>query len=242
MKLKIASTFLISLLLSFSASAKDVDDVLKIARAQLGSDDVLDGVKTLQYFGRTVDADDKELGKLELRFKKANKQRLDVLHPDGKKQVTVCNDYEGHIRGADENGKSLGLNVLSFQQVKLLQLNAHENLSFLHGPRTKAGGKAILKQDTTVDGVKAHHVVFEYSEVPLYERYFDAKTGKLLKTVSTAKGVAFVEKEAIIVDGIRFPKEIHNYKDGELIRKVIFDKIVVNEPIDDALFEFPEAF
>ena len=51
---------------------------------------------------------------------------------------------------------------------------------------------------------------------------------------------ALVESDSERVGGILFPKKVETYdEEGDLIRTVVFEKILINEPVDDSIFDFP---
>jgi hypothetical protein len=59
-------------------------------------------------------------------------------------------------------------------------------------------------------------------------------------TVLNPIGAEFVEEGDTTVDGIIFPAVLHEYnKSGDLVQSIKFDKIMVNQPLSDGLFEMP---
>ena len=223
-------------------SAADIDAIISKARSQLGSESALNGVTTLQYFGTIYNGEGKEIGRMELKFKKPHLQRLDLIEPT-RREVTSINEYEGFVQQFGEDDQSLGLVVLNANQIKQMQLNANENLNFFHGPKHQRGGKVELLESKPYEGVNAHMIRFSYGEQFYYDRVFAADSGELLVTVSGSNGFELKEKEKTTVSGIQFPQEVLTYsKTGELLRRVAFDKILVNEPINDEVFEFPKKY
>lgn len=242
MKIKILSFALLLMSVGPFIQAGELEDLIAKARAQLGTEYALDSVKTLQYFGTVFDGDGKEIGKMELRFKKPHLQRLDIIEAD-KKEITGISDYEGYVQFFGEEGQSLNLRVLGAPQVKLMQINAHENLSFFTGPQKRRGGDIELLETVDRDGVKAKKVRFSYDAGSFhYDRFFDASTGKLLATVSGNNGLELRETGELEASGITFPKEVLTYDGDKMLRRVVFNKVLVNEDIADAVFEFPSKY
>jgi hypothetical protein len=242
MKKKVLSLALMALVTLAQLRGEDVNTIVAQARSHLAEDAVLDEVKTLEYAGVIFGGSGERLGTLRLRFKKPSFQRLDITYDDAA-EVTAVNAYEGYVQNFDADGNSLGLRVLTSDQVKQLQLNAHENLSFYLGPQTRRN--AAIKYLATVEfeGKQAYKVRFAYeNELFYYDRYFDTANGKLLSTVSGANGYELREKGSFVAGGIQFPKEVATYNDGNLVRRVVFDRIIVNAPMSDAIFDFPDRF
>ena len=230
------STFCIA-----AAHAAEVDSVISNARAELGSEAALESVQALHYKGEVIGPDDKVLGKLELYFKKPYLQRLE-FETDVSREITAVSPYDGYMQLIDLTGQDRGgIRVLGAAEVKRLMANSLENLFFFKGPATQRRGETSLVGTETYEGKRAHRVRFSYSSGLLYERLFDAETGKLLATESDEGAVRLIEKASVVVDGIKFPKEVWTYENGELVRKVLFSEIIVNPNLPDSLFDFPDA-
>lgn len=225
---------------AMTAAADELDAVLAQARAAIADEATLRAVKSLHYSGTVINAEGQPTGKLELYFKKPNRQRIE-LSADGVTEITCVNGYEGWIQRLHETDPAQqGLFILQAPQIEQLIHNARENLYFFHGPRHHRGGRIEYGGSERHEGASVHRVYFHYPRGTSYIRIFDADSGKLHATFTADNGLKMVESERMEVDGIQFPRVVRTYQDGELQRIVEFDKIQVNAPLDDALFDFPE--
>lgn len=216
-----------------------VDQVIDRARARLGSEDTLNAVGNIQYEGVIQDADGETISTLTLRFKRPGMQRLDRTHGTVT-DITAVNGFEGYsLRLDSDEGKPRGILVLQPHQVDNLVCMAYENLAFFKGPSQRRGGEIELLGEETFMDKQCHKVKFSYPAGLYLYRYFDATTGDLVATVNGENGNILVERSTKVVDGIRLPHLVETYDDGELVRKVIFDRIMINAPMEDSLFDFP---
>ncbi len=216
-----------------------VDQVIDRARARLGSESTLNAVQSIQYEGLIQDADGETISTLTLRFKRPGMQRLDRTHGTVT-DITAVNGFEGYsLRLDSDEDKPRGILVLQPNQVDNLVCMAHENLYFFKGPRQRRGGQVELLGEEVFMDKPCHKVKFSYPGGLHLYRYFDISTGDLVATVNGENGNVLVERSTKVVDGIRLPHLVETYDDGELVRKVVFDRIVINAPMEDSLFDFP---
>lgn len=221
-----------------NASAETVEQVIRQARANLGPEKTLDAVKTLRYEG-TVESNDGPEGKLTLVFKKPYKQFLEI-ETDAATEKTGVNGFEGWRELTNkEDPRRNGVLVLQPAQVQYLLSNALENLFFFDGPEQVSGGSVELAGSDTKNGVDCWVVDFIYPSGLRYTRYFDKSSGTLVTTVASNTSLEMVEKDTLMSGGIKFPKKVETYNDGKLVRTVTFEKIEVNIPVEDSLFDFP---
>lgn len=220
-------------------SASEVEETLKKARAQVGTEAALKAVETLQYEGTIYDKDNQLVGQLKLSFARPNNQRLEIVK-DGFLEVTAVSRYSGYFQRFDGDGKSVFLKAMNVSQVKRLQANSYENLNFFSGPRQTRSGKITLEEKSIRDERNAHLLKFAYPDGFFYARYFDADTGELMATTSSDDDFVRIEEGDIVVKGVTFPKEVKTLdKDANLLNRVVFEKILVNEGVDESLFELP---
>ena len=103
------------------------------------------------------------------------------------------------------------------------------------------GGKVKYEGMDSIDGKSAHMLRFTYPEgADHYLRYFDAETGALLSTI-TNNNMRQVEKETMVVKGIRFPKQVDMYavENNKFLGSFIFTEININKPLSNKFFDFP---
>lgn len=221
--------------------AVEVADVLSMARSRIAPEAKLNAVTSIQYFGKVYGPEGEENSTLELMFQKPDQQKLIVDSADVKSETAV-NGFEGYIEVFNKvDTYKSGVLVLDANRVRRLIANASENLYFFEGPYHRTGGKITLAGTKKIRGKECYEVRFSYPSGLYYIRYFDTKTGDLLSTINGETNQEMVESDSIMVDGIRFPKTVKTYDDeGDLVRTVVFDKIILNEKIDDSVFDFPD--
>ena len=81
-------------------------------------------------------------------------------------------------------------------------------------------------------------IEFRYDDDFIYVRYFDPASGRLLGT-DLSDTVEIREMGFISIGGVRFPQEVETYVKGELVNRIVFDRVEVNVEIDPELFEYP---
>lgn len=235
-----------SLVILPNESTAGKDEVIAKARAHLGGDSNLDAIVTIQYFGRfevhpqeeeaSSEDEDRE-GTIQIILEKPMRQRQVVKQKDVVR-ITVVDNYDGwrSIKRLNEPDK-LELQILGTGELKRLRANTFENLSFFSGIE-KLQGKIIDKGEVMKDGRSAHLLVFQYADDIYYERYFDVETGELIATV-TDQGIEMREKGKVVIAGVKFPDRVESLVEGNQFNTVFFEEIIVNEAIDDSLFEMP---
>jgi len=84
-------------------------------------------------------------------------------------------------------------------------------------------------------------VDFNHGSGTVFERYFDRDTGRLVLTIRGPE--TFRETGEIRVEGVRFPKKIVSLtktaSGKDLVSTATFDSVVLNEPLNPALFAVP---
>lgn len=223
-------------LLAVTLYGDEAEAMIAKARAHVGSEEKLKSIQTLQYFGVISNDKGEQEGQLTLKFKRPNKQVIELV-TDDQIDVTAINGHEGYILRTDRETQQKQLAILTSEKVNRLIINAYENLNFFDATE-KRNGTVEYKGESDELGNPAIKLRFSYPRGIFYDRFFDESTGDLLATRSD-KGIVMVEKEDIISEGMRFPKIVEAYKQGELQHTIIFERVVVNEPIDDDLFEVP---
>ncbi|HEU5078066.1 MAG TPA: hypothetical protein VFT72_02570 [Opitutaceae bacterium] len=233
--------------IAFAATAStraDANAVIAKARAYLGSEEALNGVKSIHYSGVVEEAvsGEKSPGyKIDMIFQKEFQQRLVVTRADAV-EITALNDYEAWHRVQDPARPASGnTGLYSSNTVKQLRASTWENMAFFAGIE-KVGGTVIDDGEVDLDGKKAHKLSFVHEPGIVYIRYFEPETGRLLGT-ETDLGVRIREEGEIISAGIRFPKRIINSNTGpdgkEHVVTVTIESVTVNETFPDDIFGVP---
>jgi len=215
------------------------DQLIAQARAALGPEDKLLAVKTLSLSGKVFDDKDQLLGTIQFIFKKPAHQRSE-FHAAGKVAVIEgSNGLEGWLLTSDTAGK-LKFTVTKAGPETDNVYTAMENLYFYRATELVRGSEVTSEGPISYRNNPCWKVSFHYPDSVTYVRYFDKTTGELRGTILQPSGTEFVEEGKQTIAGLTFPTMLHNYtKDGDLTQTVKFDKIVVNAPIDDRVFEMP---
>ena len=219
--------------------------VIGLARAYLGPDSTLSGIKAIHFVGTLdrVDPDNGGVpmhGSLDLVFVKPLRQRLSV-HMDKTSLTTVLDGYDAWDFLQDNADHSkFELKWLSAGDIKTLRANTWENLYFFRG--LEGEGAIVDKGPATVDGVACEKVDFSHGPGIVYERYFDRDTGRLVLTVRGPETIR--ESGEILVDGLRFSRTITSDtkmpSGKDLISTVTFSSIAINEPVSPDAFVAPD--
>lgn len=220
--------------------------IIARARAFLGSEAAIAGLKSVQYFGTLETADPadpskKSRAKIEIVLQKPEQQRIAATY-EKMVEVTALDGYEGWQRVEDPADRTKWRQtLLNKDQIKRLRANLWENLSYFRGIE-QVGGSMEDQGTATIDGVTCQKIAFIHAPNIVFVRYFDLSTGRLVFTETEAGGT-IREQGEVVVQGIRFPRSILTVsKDGKgqsVTVAITFEKIVVNETFPAKLFAVP---
>lgn len=229
----------------FAAAAEPA--ILAKARARLGSETALDGIKTLRYEGTLTTTDPKDptktiVAKVEMTFLKPDRQRI-VANYEKFTETTALDSYEGWTRVQDSTDPTKWrLTLLDGNQIKRLRANTWQSLAYYRGI-DRVGG-TIEDQGTALkEGVNCQKIAFIHGPNIVFYRFFEVGTGRLVIT-ETESGATLREEGDIMASGIRFPKTLvtvtkANDKVPSQTITLTYDKITVNEPVDASAFAMP---
>jgi hypothetical protein len=225
------------------AAARAEPAVLGLARAYLGPESTLDGIKSIHFLGNVqrIDPDaalNPDVADLDMVFAKPLRQRL-VVRGAKATRTTVLDGYDAWDLLRDNlDPTKARLSWLNAPDIKTLRANTWENLYYYRGPE---GGTIEDKGPATIDGVACERVDFTHGPGIVYERFFDRDTGRLVLTVKGAEEIR--ESGEIRADGIRFAKTIvsttKNPKGNVVTTTVTFASVVLNEPLPADYFAVP---
>ena len=220
--------------------------IIAKARAFLGAEAMLDGVKSVHYVGTLVTADPADATKqtraaVEIVFQKPGQQRINITYDKATEQ-TALDSYDAWQRQQDSSdANKWRQTLLSADQIKRLRANTLENLTFFRG-LVRQGGKIEEQGTATIDGITCQKIAFIHAPNIVFTRYFDVATGRLMLTETEAGG-AIREQGETVVSGVRFPKTIVTVTKTPTGQSqtvtITFDKITVNETFPAAFFAVP---
>lgn len=229
---------------------QQVERIIARARAAVGSEAVLNGVRSIHFVGTLettaqvpVDGDANNLRTepvrlgLDIIFQKPYQQRM-TLRSDQGVEVTALDDYDGWVRrtpAADPTRWQISF--LDVPQVKRLRANTWENLAFFRGIEQR-GGKLTFAGDATVDGRACSKLVFTHDDNIVFTRYFAKDSGALVKTETEAGGEIREEGE-LVVQGLRFPRKLINRAPNGQVSVITFERITLNEAFPAETFAVP---
>ncbi len=214
-------------------------DIIKKARAYLGSEAALDSVTSIHYTGTYTEGDGKT-ALLEIILQKPCQQRITATMTD-KIEITSLDDYDSWQKLQDpKDPKVWKLTLQSPDTIKRLRANTRENLTFYRDPQGKV--EVIDLGLVQLEGRQTRKVAFKHSESIVFYRFFDPKTGKLLRT-ETEQGGSIVEEGEVMAGGLRFPQKLINTSKGQDGKMrtivVVFERITLNETFAASLFATP---
>lgn len=233
-------------ILSAGVLAAQEPAIIARARAYLGTEAALNGVKSVHYVGTLVTGDPADPAKqtraaMEIVFQKPEQQRIKATS-DKLIETTALDGYEGWQRVQDPADPTKWRQVLlGTDQIKRLRANTWENLSYFRGIE-RVGGRMEDLGVKTVDGVACQKIAFIHGPNIIFYRYFDVATGRLVFTETEAGGT-IREQGEMMVDGIRFPRSIvtaSKNEKGQLVTVTInFEKVTLNQAFPAKEFAVP---
>lgn len=219
--------------------------IIAKARARLGSEAAIEGIKSIRYVGTVSMEDPKNagkpiVGKVEMIFQKPEQQKITATYPEFV-EVTALDGYEAwnRMQSVTDAGK-WRMTLLDVDQIKRLRANTWETLAYFRGIERK-GGRMEDQGAATIEGIACQKVAFIHSERIVFVRYFEAATGRLVLT-ETETGSTLRESGEIVAQGIKFPKTITTVsKSGDQSRTVTltYDQVFVNETFPPGTFAMP---
>ena len=235
-------TVLALALLAAGAFAAEEPPIIARAREFLGGEEALARVRSLRFIG-TVNSFSGSAPpvSLVLTYQHPFRQRLVSTSPAGV-EVTGLDGEVGwrRIHEPRDLGKWRD-ETLDAAQVARLRAGTFESLAFFRGIES-VGGRLEPTGSARVSGVACERVVFHHGENLRFVRYFEAETGRLVKT-ETEDGTSVVEEGEQWVAGIRFPQRLVTSGRGPDKRPsrfiVEFTQVQVNENFPVAQFARP---
>jgi hypothetical protein len=245
--------FLVAGLSCAAAGRADEPPIIAKARAYVGSEAALDGLRSVHLVGRMVvgtpgDPAKGESAQIDIIFQKPWQECVTVVSSEGILR-TALDGYDGwHLEQRLAPGEPAAfdphrvqqLTILDPERVKGLRTDTWENLSYYRGLEA-AGGRIEDQGPATIDGVACEKVALVHSADTIYYRYFDRDTGRLVYS-ETVKGAKIRERGEIVAGGIRFAKTIdvvESQGGKERTTTMTIDQVTVNEVFPESVFSVP---
>jgi hypothetical protein len=229
-------------LLAAGAFAAEEPPIIARAREFLGGEEALARVRSLRFIG-TVNSFSGSAPpvSLVLTYQHPFRQRLVSTSPAGV-EVTGLDGEVGWRRIHEPRDlRKWRDETLDAAQVARLRAGTFESLAFFRGIES-VGGRLEHTGSARVSGVACERVVFHHGENLRFVRYFEAETGRLVKT-ETEDGTSVVEEGEQRVAGIRFPQRLVTSGRGPDQRPSRFivelTQVQVNENFPAAQFARP---
>ena len=192
--------------LSFGPAGAAEPAIIAKARAYVGTEAALTGVKSVHYFGTLVTTDPSDATKqtraaMEIIFQVSKQQRPELQRimatSDKMIEVTALNAYEGWQRVQDPADRTKWRQtLLGTDQIKRLRANTWENLAYYRGIE-KVGGRLEDLGAATIDNVACQKVAFIHGPNIVFYRYFEVATGRLVYTETEGGGTIREQGEMI---------------------------------------------
>ncbi|MEY4925408.1 MAG: hypothetical protein RL598_1927 [Verrucomicrobiota bacterium] len=216
--------------------AESAEQIIAKARAYLGSESALQAVHTIHFTG-ALEVDARTRWPADIIFQKDYQQRITVNF-EKYIETTALDHYDAwQMRFNPAEPTRWQLALLDGAQVKRLRANTLENLSFFAGLERQGVLIRVIGK-VEVEGLACVSLLFSHSNNISFLRYFDQRTGRLVKT-ETESGGEIREVGEIIVQGVRFPGKVINKAANGQTTSIIFDRIILNEPIPASEFAVP---
>jgi hypothetical protein len=227
--------------------------IIAKARAYLGTEAALNGVRSLHWVGHMVveTAGDPAKGgsaDIDIIFQKPWQECVTVVSADALTETALDGHDGWHREQKRAKGepavfdprRSMSLTILGPDQIKSLRTDTWESLYFLRGLED-VGGRTEDLGPATVDGIACEKLALIHEPEIVYDRYFDLATGRLVFS-ETLKAAKIRERGEIVSGGIRFPRSIvvlETVEGKNRSTTLTIDSVTVNEPFSASLFAVP---
>lgn len=246
MNIQIRTLILLTITTVFAAMARSaesdeeiIQSTIELARSYVGPDDKLDAIDSVHYKGSLLYSSG-DLGTIEMVYQKPMRHRM-VAVIGGRREVSVLDGSEGWTT-FERVVDSVPLSMEIFDPIRILimQASAREAFNFFRKPDTR-NGEIFYEGKETVNGRECNVLTYHHGDGIAYQRYIDAETGQVHKTLDS-KGVEYLEEGELIVDGLRFPRKLvstFSTAIGDQSMEFAYSSITLNEKLPDSDFVMP---
>jgi len=237
---------LITVSIVFAALAKAaesdeeiIQSTIELARSYVGPDEKLDAIESIHYKGSLLYSSG-DLGTIDMVYQKPMRHRM-VAVIGGRKEISVLDGSEGWTT-FERVVDSVPLSMEIFDPIRILimQASVREAFNFFRKPNTR-NGEITYEGKETVKGRECVVLTYYHGDGIAYQRYIDAETGQVHKTLDS-KGVEYLEEGETMVDGLRFPKKMvstFSTAIGSQSMEFAYSSITLNKKLPESDFVMP---
>lgn len=216
-----------------------IQSTIELARSYIGPDEKLDAIESIHYKGSLLYSSG-DLGTIEMVYQKPMRHRM-VAVIGGRREISVLDGSEGWTT-FERVVDSVPLNMEIFDPIRILimQASVREAFNFFRKPNTR-NGEITYEGKETVKGRECVVLTYYHGDGIAYQRYIDAETGQVHKTLDS-KGVEYLEEGEIMVEGLRFPKKMvstFSTAIGSQSMEFAYSSITLNKKLPESDFVMP---
>jgi len=233
------STVFTTLAKAAESDEEIIQSTIELARSYVGPDEKLDAIESVHYKGSLLYSSG-DLGTIEMVYQKPMRHRM-VAVIGGRKEISVLDGSEGWTT-FERVVDSVPLSMEIFDPIRILimQASVREAFSFFRKPNIR-NGEITYEGKETVKGRECVVLTYYHGDGIAYQRYIDAETGQVHKTLDS-KGVEYLEEGELMVDGLRFPKKMvstFSTAIGSQSMEFAYSSIALNKKLPESDFVMP---
>lgn len=219
--------------------ARSTEDIIKRARATLGTEKALNGVFTLKMVGSLEPADPKvPAATVLIVARKPYSQRLEI-RVDDMVETTILDGQKACIIRSNLKEGASQMRELTGPELERVRHSTRQFFNF-HRPDFKGGERVSHEGMVTHREERCHKIKYAYPDGLETLRFFSVEDDTLVATI-TDNGVESVNRGEQLVKGIKYPKSIDYYEGGRMLHSIQLSEVQVNEPLTSGIFKIPKA-
>jgi hypothetical protein len=229
----------LSSVVSLAAQTDPTEDIIKRARATLGSEEALDAVVTLRFEGRLEPADPQvDAANILIMARKPSSQRLEI-RVDDMVETTILNGKEGCIIRTNLLEDRSKMRALTDMELERVLYSTRQFFNY-YQPDYAYGEQVVSEGIMTHRGERSHKLRYVYPNGFETLRFFSVAEDRVVSVVAE-NGVESVNQGEQFVKGIKFPERIEYFEGDRKLHTIVLSRISVNEPLPAGIFDIPSA-
>ncbi|NBB79838.1 MAG: hypothetical protein GVY36_10385 [Verrucomicrobia bacterium] len=223
--------------LNLSAQETDPKVIIDRARATVGTESALDNLVTLRLVGRLEPADRKmPSATILIVARKPCCQRMEI-RVDDIVETTILKGNKACIIRSNLNAEASQMRELTGPELDRIRYSTRQFFKY-YRPDHRRGEKVSLAGIEPRHGKRCYKLSYRFPDGLETIRFFSLEDDQLVSTVS-GNGVESIGLGERIVDGIKFPERIEYHEDDRKLHSIIFEEILVNQPLAAGIFDIP---